>query len=127
MWLPQRRRIAAVLADMATASPVVTPALATDGLPAGHDAAFAALADSVRRDTGLSTSPHRYAGWLGVECPGVPAAIWMMRLLVAGNVLTRREGTALFVPVNPATDPDGQAVARALARVHRFAAASGVV
>ena len=40
------------------------------------------------------------------------AAVWMMRLLVASNVLTRREGTALFVPVNPAADPEGRAIAR---------------
>jgi sirohydrochlorin cobaltochelatase len=127
MWLPQRRRIAALLAAMATESPVIAPALATDGVPDGHERAFAALADAVRRDTGLATSAHRYVGWLGVECGSVAAAVWMMRLLVASNVLTRREGTALFVPVNPATDADGQAVGRALARVHRFAAANGVL
>ena len=127
MWLPQRRKIAALLAAMAAESPVLAPALSTDGDPDGHDRAFAALADAVRRDTGLSTSPHRYVGWLGVECAGVPAAVWMMRLLVAGNVLTRREGTVLFVPVNPAADPEGTAIAQALARVHRFAAANGVL
>jgi len=57
----------------------------------------------------------------------VPAAVWMMRLLVASNVLTRREGTALFVPVNPAVDPEGRTIAQALARVHRFAVANGVL
>ena len=127
MWLPQRRRIAALLAEMAAESPVIAPALATDGGPAGHDRAFAALSDAARRDTGLATSSHRYVGWLGVECPGVPAAVWMMRLLVASNVLIRREGTALFVPVNPDTDPDGARVASAVARVHRFAAAHGAL
>jgi sirohydrochlorin cobaltochelatase len=127
MWLPQRRKIAALLAAMAAESPVIAPALATDGVPAGHERAVAALADAVRRDLGLATSPHRYVGWLGVECPGVPAAVWMMRLLVGVNVLTRREGTALFVPVNPATDPEGRAIAQALARVHRFAVANGVL
>jgi sirohydrochlorin cobaltochelatase len=127
MWLPQRRRIAALLAEMAAATPVIAPALATDGVPDGHDAAFAALGSAIARDTGLAMSAHRYAGWLGVESGGVPAAVWMMRLLVASNVLTRREGTVLFVPVNPSTDPDGQAVAGAVARVHRFAAANGVL
>jgi hypothetical protein len=127
MWLPQRRRIAALLAAMAEEAPLVAPALATDGLRDGHDAALAALADAVQRETGLSSSPHRYVGWFGVECPSVPAAVWMMRLLVAGNVLTRREGTALFVPVNPASDPGGRAIAGGLARVHRFAAANGIL
>jgi sirohydrochlorin cobaltochelatase len=127
MWLPQRRRIAALLAAMADEAPVIAPALATDGVPAGHDAAVAALADAVRAETGLSAAPLRYVGWFGVECPSVPAAVWMMRLLVAGNVLTRREGTALFAPVNPVSDPGGRSIARAIARVHRFAAASGVL
>ena len=35
----------------------------------------------------------------------------MMRALVATNVLSRREGTTLFVPVNAATDPRGTIVA----------------
>ncbi len=127
MWLPQRRRIASLLAEMAASAPLVTPALATDGAPAGHDAAFAALAAAIGSRTGLPTTAHRYVGWLGVDCPSVPAAIWMMRLLVAENVLTRREGTALFVPVNPVSDPHGAAVGMALARVHRFAAAESVL
>jgi hypothetical protein len=42
-------------------------------------------------------------------------------------VLTRREGTTLFAPVNPVADPSGQSIGRALARVHRFAAANGVL
>jgi sirohydrochlorin cobaltochelatase len=127
MWLPQRRRIAALLAAMADEAAVVAPALATDGIPDGHDATVSALADTVRRETGLPASSQRYVGWFGVECPSVAAAVWMMRLLVAGNVLTRREGTALFAPVNPGSDPGGQSIARAIARVHRFAAANGVL
>jgi hypothetical protein len=127
MWLPQRRRIAALLAAMSAEAPMIAPALATDGVPAGHDRAFAGLAAAIARETGLPTSPHRYVGWLGMECASVPAAVWMMRLLVAANVLTRREGTALFVPVDPASDPDGRAVGAAVARVHRFAVAEGVL
>ena len=57
-----------------------------------------------------------YTGWLGVACPSVRSAIWMMRALVASNVLSRREGTTLFVPVNHGTDTGGGKVARALAR-----------
>jgi sirohydrochlorin cobaltochelatase len=127
MWLPQRRRIAALLAAMNEEAPPVAPAIATDGVPDGHERAFAALAAAIARDTGLATSSHRYAGWLGMECGSAAAAVWMMRLLVAANVLTRREGTVLFVPLNPSTDPGGEAVARAVARVHRFAAAAAVI
>jgi len=53
-------------------------------------------------------------GWVGLECESVPRAIQMMRALVASNVLARREGTTLFVPVNEATDPGGRRVAAAL-------------
>jgi hypothetical protein len=62
-------------------------------------------------------------GWRGVECDGVASAVWMMRALVASNVLARREGTMLFVPVNPAADPGGHRVAAAVERVRRLRAA----
>ena len=47
----------------------------------------------------------------------------MMRALVAANVLSRREETVLFVPVNAATDPDvetivADAVGRSLSVSH---------
>jgi hypothetical protein len=61
-------------------------------------------------------------GWTGVACDDVPSAVWMMRALVASNVLARREGTMLFVPVNPATDPGGRRVAAAVDRVRRLSA-----
>ena len=47
--------------------------------------------------TGLQATGLEYQGWIGIDCLRVPAAVWMMRLLVASNVLTRREGTAYAV------------------------------
>lgn len=64
----------------------------------------------------------RAAGWRGVECSSVQAAVWKVRALVACNVLARREGTVLFVPINPSSDPDGAIVSNAVARVDRLAA-----
>jgi hypothetical protein len=119
----QQRGIASLFARLAKEAPLMAPALASDG-PDGT--ARAALSAAALRDTGMTTSPHRYAGWLGVECQSVRQAIWMMRALVAGNVLARREDTVLFLPVNPATDPTGGRVARSLARAHRLAAARRV-
>ena len=43
----------------------------------------------------------------------------MMRALVASNVLARREGTTLFVPINSAVDPDRRRVVSAVADVQR--------
>jgi sirohydrochlorin cobaltochelatase len=85
------------------------------------------MADAIERHTGLRRSPHPYAGWLGLECPSVRSAVWMMRALVASNILSRREATALFVPVNPERDPTGAVVVQAVTRIHGFAAARHVL
>ena len=46
--------------------------------------------------------------------------------MVVNNVLSRREGTTLFVPNNPVSDPGGVIVARTVMMVHRLAAIRGV-
>jgi hypothetical protein len=46
--------------------------------------------------------------------------------MVVSNVLSRREGTVLFVPVSPA-DSGGGRVETALARVWAYAAERGVL
>ena len=117
----QQRGIASLFARLAKESPLVEPSRTVEGPEAD------ALSAAIQRDAGMQTSIHRYAGWLGVECPTVKIAIWMMRALVAGNVLSRREGTTLFVPVNHAADPGGGRVARAVVRVHRLAAARRIL
>jgi sirohydrochlorin cobaltochelatase len=115
----QQRTIAALFATLAEESPLIEPAFPSDASDAS---------DGVDRPDVTATAPaslrlsnHRYAGWLGVECPSVRAALWMMRMMVAANILARREGTVLFVPVNPATDPGGEIVAGAVARIHHLA------
>ena len=67
------------------------------------------------------------AGWLGIGCPDVAAAIWMMRALVAMNVLARREQTTLCVPANAVSDPHGDHVARAVIQVHALARVRGLL
>jgi hypothetical protein len=62
-----------------------------------------------------------YAGWLGLTCASVDMAVWMMRAIVVSNVMARREGVVLFVPVNPVADPNGGRVAEAVVRLHRLA------
>ena len=56
-------------------------------------------------------------GWRGVECHSVSQALWMMRALIASNVLARREDASVFVPVNPTDDPGGARVTAAVERV----------
>ena len=48
------------------------------------------------------------------------AAVWMMRMLLAANVLARREGTVLFVPIDIDVDPEGRIVCDSVALVHRL-------
>jgi hypothetical protein len=125
---PQQRAIADLFLRMAEESPLVEPALRGEAPAAGKDDdAAIRIADGIQQSTGLRVAPQRYTGWLGVECPTVRAAIWMMRALVVSQVLSRREGTVLFVPINAARDPGGRMVIDTVSRVHRFAAGEGVL
>jgi sirohydrochlorin cobaltochelatase len=63
------------------------------------------------------------AGWRAVDCGSVDRALWTARLLIGVNVLARREGAEVLVPVDPVRDPDGRRIADALARVEDLVAA----
>ena len=120
----QRQAISELFLAMEAESPLLEPARAIDG--GTHDAQAALrqrIGEAVERKTGLPPSRHRYDGWLGVECPSVRAAVWMMRGIVVSNVLSRREGTVLFVPIDPARDPGGERVTTCVASIHALAAA----
>ena len=90
-------------------------------MPRAQQRAIAELLASLDRVSPLLTPMEPAAGWTGVECVDAPAAIWMMRALVAQNVLARREAHTLFVPLNPETDPGGVRVWSAVARVQQLA------
>jgi hypothetical protein len=121
----QQRAIADLFQAMAAESPLVEPDLSGEGSTKSRELA-PSIAAQIQRTTGLQETTERYAGWVGVECPSVRLAVWMMRALVATNVLSRREGTVLFVPVNAATDPRGSLVAVAVERIYACASARGV-
>ena len=93
-------------------------------MPFGQQRAIAQLFAAMDAEAPLVTPDD---GWRGVECGSVRRAIWMMRALVVHNVLSRREGTVLFVPVNQTIDPAGEGVARVLAVVQRLAAARDIL
>jgi hypothetical protein len=114
----QQRAIASLFREMDAVSPLVQPAVAGHGFdPVQHAGLSARIADAIARSTGLRRSGREYAGWLGIECSGVQAAISMMRLLSTVNVLARREDAILYAPVNPITDPAGEIVAQAFAEI----------
>ena len=126
MWRAQRHAVSELFEQMNAESPLVKPAISEDA--SSSDTGIASeIAESILRQTGLRSSAHCYAGWLGLECPNVRSAVWMMRMMVGSNVLSRREGTVLFVPVNPAIDPGGQIVIESVKRIHGFAVARQIV
>jgi sirohydrochlorin cobaltochelatase len=94
-------------------------------IPAAQQQAIAELFLAMASESPLiEPEDHRQSGWRGVACADVRAAVRRMRGLVACNVLSRREGTTLFVPINSRTDPRGEFAARALAVVDRWASAA---
>jgi sirohydrochlorin cobaltochelatase len=119
MWYKQQLEIANLFARMSVEAELVQPG-------SRNDPAFRTdLAAAIERETGLKASAHGYSGWLGLECPDVRSAIWMMRGLVVTNVLARREATVLFVPVDAERGVD--AVASVVSQIHGFAQAKGVL
>ena len=121
----QQQHIAELFATMARETPLVEPDLA-DAAARGDSEHAAGVAVLIHRRTGLRRTDHSYAGWLGIECPSLSSAVWMMRALVVSNVLSRREGTVLFIPLTAAVDPGGTLVAGALELVFRCASSRGV-
>ena len=115
----QRERIATLFVDLELDSPLLVPWMDGDSV------CGAGVAEAIARHTRLIPSPLRYRGWLGLECGQVGTAVWLMRALVTENVLARREGTVLFVPINPRQDPDGRTVIAAVTRVARASATPG--
>ena len=111
----QQREIADLFAAIDAESPLIQPAPVVDA------ALQSDIARRIQQATGLTPSEIPCDGWLGLVCPSVKAAIYMMRAMVVSNVFARREDTVLFVAINPATDPTGDAVVRATTRVHSYA------
>lgn len=123
---PQQYAIAQRLAAVAAEWPEVAPTWATEEAHGVVSPPVATLVDRLRGQAGVGPAGLMQAGSIGVTCADVPAAIWMMRALVAMNVLARREQSTLCVPVNPATDPQGDQVTRAVTHVHALAVVRGL-
>jgi hypothetical protein len=124
----RQREIEELFAAISAESPVVQPAVAGhDFSPEADERLRRKIADRIHEATGLTPWEAPCDGWIGIACPGVKAAIWLMRGMVVNNIFARREDTVLFVPVNPRTDPEGEIVIRALRRVAGFARVRGIL
>lgn len=133
----QHQAIADLLRTMDSESPLLQPApfdlAASTATATATEATLShKIAASIQQATRLApsklsdASDHRYPGWLGIDCGDIRAAIWMMRVLVVSNLLSRREGTVVFLPLDPARDPDGATVIRAFLQAHRIAVAQNI-
>jgi len=123
----QKQTIAVLFDAMDKATPLIEPEWPDDGDHSSREDLAGTIAAAVHHETGLTRSPHCYRDWVGIECSNVRAAVWIMRAIVMCNVLSRREGTAVFVPINAASDPGGTAVTRAVTWCHGLAVARGVL
>jgi sirohydrochlorin cobaltochelatase len=117
----QQQNIASLLRRMERRSPLLQPPVFDQNASYDLQLLVNKTAEAIHRSTNLRLSNHSYKGWLGLECSGVPAAIWMMRALVMSNVLSRREGTVVFVPVNSRSDPEGERLVQIVVETHRIA------
>lgn len=67
--------------------------------PSAYEAVVIALEESLRA-AGLTTSPRRNTGWVGVETSSEEEAGWLLRALLVERILVRREEAVLYLPVN---------------------------
>jgi sirohydrochlorin cobaltochelatase len=121
VYRDQRAQIRDLFTQMEQESPLLQPAY--DPATPSHEieSAKTKLAAQIADSTGLHASTHQYKDWLGIELPTTHSAVWLMRALVAFNVLSRREGTTLFLPIDPHRDPIGELAAQSFARLHKLA------
>ena len=117
----RQQAIANLFIRMELESPLVQPALPVRDLSAAD---IKMIEEHLARATAgqicLDESSYKYAGWLGLECSSLNAAIRMMRLTVAENVLARREGTTLFVPIRPESDLSSKRIWQCIEQAHRL-------
>lgn len=117
----QQAEIGRLFAKMDAGSPLIQPSLLDSREDDRRRALSAEIAGAIGASTGLACVRDENSDWVGVECRDVRAAISMMRAaVVAGNVVSRREGKICFVPVNPVSDPGGETVVAAVRQAHSF-------
>lgn len=70
-----------------------------------HPVEQAAVVGEIKRAIGLCaefpTIDEDRPGWIGIRCADTDMAAWMVRAIVAENVIARHEENLLFVPAGP--------------------------
>lgn len=98
-----------------------TPAEALEDF-AKYSSVVDRLGQALHAGTGLEIQKDCPHGWIGLFCTHETMAIWLMRAAISENVLARREGTVLFLPVCPSLGEGNklQKMADILARLRRL-------
>ena len=68
--------------------------------PASYQSAAEEINRGIRRQTGLETALGVSPGWIGVKCSGEEMAVWLLRAVAVEDVLVRRKGDVLCLPVS---------------------------
>jgi hypothetical protein len=106
----QQRSIEEIFDSISPEETLMEPAIDAE-VAAERDAYLRVLntiSEGIEASLKLPCFRGRYAGWVGVECESVRKAVWVMRALISENILARREGEVVFLPVNPRFEALGQ-------------------
>jgi sirohydrochlorin cobaltochelatase len=126
MSVEQHESIDAMLANRSIDSELLEPALPIDVEtdPEGYRKIVDELTRQITARTGRICFANRYMGWIGIDCPDVRTAIWLMRAMTVENILARREDTVLFLPAHPRFASDGRMtrLVETFERVHQLCA-----
>jgi hypothetical protein len=82
----------------------------------------AAVERGVEEATGLRAVTGQALGWIGFQCRDEGMAVWLLRAVCVDNILVRREGSVLLLPVSPGY-ARGDRISRlveAIARAHHL-------
>jgi hypothetical protein len=106
----QHESIDEMIGNHGIESELLEPALTVDVEADPHS--YRDIVDAMTRQitarTGRVCFTHRYVGWIGIDCPSLRTAIWLMQAMTVENVLARREDTVLFLPAHPRFASDGR-------------------
>jgi hypothetical protein len=128
MSVEQHDAIGDLLQTMRAEMPLLSPARAEDGVLAEAYAAHCLeIAAALAEASGLQMTEANSYGWLGVACPDVRSAVWMMRILVGCNVLSRRQGNTLLIPVSANQSGDDAALVERVTAAVGWARMRGVL
>ncbi|HYB70897.1 MAG TPA: CbiX/SirB N-terminal domain-containing protein [Candidatus Bathyarchaeia archaeon] len=90
--------------------------------PERYAAARAELARGLTMVTGLPVVLEGPPGWIGLRCDNEEMAIWLMRAIIVENIMVRREGTVLCVPIGCRFTLEGEIknVVTAVAKTYHY-------